>query len=132
MFRYFRNVKTPEGEEKTVTIAQALLDRTGQRFKKNDAGVWLHDTEGGRLLVFGIDYDVDLDGSNYLGDEARFVGGGAKHESPLRGDAPENKIVVPRLEQVLAVLKSRKRIINEEAGEQLEKDYRALYQQQKD
>jgi len=43
---------TPQGE-KTVTVAQALVDKTGERFSKNHLGVWLHNTGGGRLLVFG-------------------------------------------------------------------------------
>ena len=106
-------VITPEGEEKTVTVAQALIDRTGQRFKRTDAGVWLHDTDGGRLLVCGYSYYSLFDGYSNLSNGACFVGvgvkwqlplaqeaqplcaGGANEESPLRGDALEKKVVVP-------------------------------------
>lgn len=48
------NVTTPEGEEKIVTIAQALVDRTAQRFDKDKLGIFgYHRDQGGRVLSFG-------------------------------------------------------------------------------
>ena len=116
-------VTTSQGEEKTVTVAQALVDRTGQRFKRTEAGVGLHGTDGGRVLFVDGD-DNGLHGDSDLDDSARFVGvgakwqlplaqeaqplcaGGASEDSPRSGDAPE-RVIVPNLEQVLALGRER-------------------------
>lgn len=118
-------------ENEVVPRAEYFLNRTGKRFNRNNLGVWMHDKDGGLLLVFNDGYLNNLIGGNYLGNYARFAGvgaGGAKEDSPRSGDAPEKKVIVLNLEQVLGVIEAQNEFLGETTKRNLVEGVESLYQ----
>jgi len=87
--------------------------------------LWCLGSSNNRSNAGGIN-DLDDGGGRLVG----VCAGGALEDLPRSGDASENKVIVPSLEQVLGVLKSNDSCLSKNAREQLEKDYRTLYRRE--